>query len=188
MPDWDRFSDEYDPEPDLDRPTRAEAEADMADDGPPGPDPAWLASEERKEMLADVEWRTAEVNTCEARDYRCCDLTPPGENPDEGWYDRHVEAWLRSEGHQEPCTAQDRLGRVCCYRLGHDLSVFPHRYVWSDDRLESPQEPLEGPQEPGEDEAEYVGPCPLCGALVPPDAHAAGCPVGTAPDDLGSDF
>jgi len=38
MPDWDRFSDEYDPEPDWDRPTRAEAEADERDDwGPPPP-------------------------------------------------------------------------------------------------------------------------------------------------------
>lgn len=36
----DRHSDAYDPEPDFDRPTRAEAEADMRDDEPLDPEEA----------------------------------------------------------------------------------------------------------------------------------------------------
>lgn len=30
-----------------------------------------------------------------------------------------------------PCPATQGLGR-CCYRLGHDLSIFPHRYTIED--------------------------------------------------------
>jgi hypothetical protein len=60
MPDRDRFSDEYDPEPDYDRPTRAEAEADARDDFapiPPTPKKEQTVSSDptetaRREMLA----------------------------------------------------------------------------------------------------------------------------------------
>jgi hypothetical protein len=97
-PDLDRFSDEYDPEPDLDRPTRAEAEADER--------PDWASPEEWAELNSDIEWRTAAEN--------------------------------------ERAREED-------------------------------------------DETEYVGPCPLCGAQVPPDAHAEGCPVVPG-DDLGDEF
>lgn len=37
------------------------------------------------------EW--VEDGTCEDRGYVCCDLTPPPEEEDAGWYLRHLDAW-----------------------------------------------------------------------------------------------
>jgi hypothetical protein len=147
MTDFDRFSDEYDPEPDYDRPTRAEAEADAAEDRYD-----WLGGFTQRPPRGRIEDGThwsQQPETCEDRDYRCCELTPMPASATEmtgeeynAWYDRHLAAWRAQEGSEKP----------------------------------------------GEDEDEYVGPCPLCGALVPPDAHADGCPVGPSPDDVGEDF
>ena len=85
MIDRDRFSDEYDPEPDYDRPsTVAEAEADEAG-------------------MPEVE---------EAEQLTLFDPAPYTE---------------------EPCSSMDAQGRTCCYRQGHDLAVFPHRYEYDDE-------------------------------------------------------
>ena len=39
--------------------------------------------------------------TCEDREYRCCEAYPPPPNPTpeeyNRWYDRHVQQWTRQE-------------------------------------------------------------------------------------------
>ena len=80
MIDRDRFSDEYDPEPDYGRPTRAEAEADMADDN--------------FELYCDYCERTGHTfRTCPARD----------DEPQEEWPDFGIgplcEEDPENEGH-----------------------------------------------------------------------------------------
>lgn len=68
MTDYDRFSDAYDPEPDYDRPTRAEAEADMAEDDwalPPAVAPQ-RAPEGPQEPEDGAEWTESLCPICGA--------------------------------------------------------------------------------------------------------------------------
>ena len=116
MTDYDRFSDEYDPEPDYDRPTRAEALAEhLADE-------SWASRfAEREQAQRDAWVRARYQETCEDRLYACCNFSPPGEDEDEGWYDRHLDAWLNhlggaerpSEAPQEPEDGAEWTETLC---------------------------------------------------------------------------